>query len=251
LLLISFITLATAATTETAFAGQGGVQYPAPSYGRYAAPDSAIRFDVKPKQAQVFVDGFYAGIVDDFSGTFGRLRLPPGEHEITVYLDGYHSIREKVYLTPDNTLKIKREMDKLLAGEQPDARPEPPPLPPPPQAPGTGSQQPPPYQPPGRGQGGRRAPLPPPPPPDPNARPADASQPGTLTLQVQPPDADVYIDGQRWRGQARQDGLSIDLPEGRHTIELQKAGYRTYITDVDIRHGEATPLTVAMRQDQP
>jgi len=38
------------------------------------------------------------------------------------------------------------------------------------------------------------------------------------------------------------------LPEGRHTIEIRRQGYRTYITDVDIKRGETTPLDVSLRQ---
>ena len=35
---------------------------------------SAVRLEVTPKEAEVYVDGYYAGIVDDFNGTFQRLR---------------------------------------------------------------------------------------------------------------------------------------------------------------------------------
>jgi hypothetical protein len=50
----------------------------------FAAPDAAVRFEVKPKQAQVYMDGFYAGIVDDFDDWYQRLYTAPGPHEITV-----------------------------------------------------------------------------------------------------------------------------------------------------------------------
>jgi hypothetical protein len=59
---------------------QWGV-YPPYRYGGYRLdPGAAIRIEVKPKQAEVYVDGYYAGIVDDFDGTFQRLRIEPGEH---------------------------------------------------------------------------------------------------------------------------------------------------------------------------
>ena len=41
-----------------------------------------MRFDVKPNDASVYVDGYYAGVVDDFDGAFQRLRTAPGGHEI-------------------------------------------------------------------------------------------------------------------------------------------------------------------------
>jgi hypothetical protein len=36
------------------------------------------------RDAQVFVDGSYAGVVDDFDGTFQRLNLVPGTHQIEI-----------------------------------------------------------------------------------------------------------------------------------------------------------------------
>src|SRR5437763_7977964 len=68
-------------------------QYPYPyPYGGYYPrrydPGAAMRLVVKPKNAEVYVDGYYAGIVDDFDGVFQRLPATPGQHEITLWLDG-------------------------------------------------------------------------------------------------------------------------------------------------------------------
>ena len=56
----------------------------APYYyrGRYSDSGS-LRVIVDPEQTRVYVDGYYAGIVDDFDGIFQRLSLPPGRHEIS------------------------------------------------------------------------------------------------------------------------------------------------------------------------
>jgi uncharacterized membrane protein len=68
---------------------------------------------------------------------------------------------------------------------------------------------------------------------------------------VQPGDADIVVDGERWHAPDGQERLVIDLPEGRHTVEIRKSGYRNYITDVDVHRGETTPLNVSLRsQDQ-
>src|SRR5207245_6501194 len=48
------------------FAGPWGWYPPYRYYN--VGPESAIRFDVKPNNAEVYVDGYYAGIVDDFDG---------------------------------------------------------------------------------------------------------------------------------------------------------------------------------------
>src|SRR5262249_1683498 len=121
-------------------------------------------------------------------------------------------------------------------------------------APGPGYQPPAYPQPPDRGPTGRRAPQPPlPPPPPPSAAPRAGSAAGfgTLAVRVQPGDAEILVDGEKWRSPEGQDRLVIDLPEGRHSVEIHKSGYRTYVTDIDVHRGETTPLNVSLRsQDE-
>src|SRR4051812_1483635 len=140
-----------------------GYQYPYPPYPYgYTAyePDASVRLDVKPKQAEVYVDGYYAGIVDDFDGTFQRLRVSPGEHELELWLDGYHTVRQKVRLSQDNTFKVKYQMEKLAAGQAPEPKPQP--IAPPPDEGNQPRMQPRAAQPMGRGPMNRPTPPPPP-----------------------------------------------------------------------------------------
>jgi len=238
-----------------------GYQYPYPmrpyGYGyRRWEPEASVRLEVKPKEAEVYVDGYYAGVVDDFDGTFQRLRVEPGEHEIELWLDGYRTVRQKVYLTQDNTFKVKYQMERLASGQAPEPKPQP--LAPP-EGGNQPRMQPPQQQPMGRGPATRR--LPPPPPdnprdpdsprgPDaPRGAPRNAAY-GTLAIKVQPADAEVSIDGETWRGPGAQDRLTVEVAEGSHTIEIRKSGYRTYVTQVDVRRGQATPLNVSLRGEQ-
>jgi PEGA domain len=98
---------------------------------------------------------------------------------------------------------------------------------------------------------GRRMPPPPPDSPDntPTQRNEARSDYGTLNIRVQPMDAEVSVDGAAWRGPAGQDGLTIDLAEGSHTVEVRKPGFRTYVTQVDIHRGQATDLNVSLRNE--
>jgi hypothetical protein len=212
-------------------------RYPGPyPYGGYRyGPESDLRIDVTPKEASVYVDGYFAGTVDEFNGTFQRLHVLPGEHEIVIYLDGYRSIRERLYLGPRATRKIVGTMDRLAPGEAPEPAPQP--VEPP--APAAGS--------PGRRPGARRG-LPPPPPDatrGASARPRDA-QGATLIIRVQPADADVLIDGERWRGPEGEDRLVVQVTDGRHRIEVRKEGYDPFTTEVDVRGGESVPLNVSL-----
>jgi len=225
--------------------------YPYPHYGRYLAPEASLKFEVKPNKAEVYIDGYYAGIVDDFDGPFQRLHVQPGEHEIELYLEGYRTVRQRAFLSVDNTFKVKYTMEKLGPGEQQEPKPEPVNPPPPPQA---GQQPMPPqepgYPPPPRGPYGRRMPPPPPQPlPTPRGGQPQAGY-GTLSVRVQPADAETSIDGEPWRGPSGQDRLVVEVAEGSHTVEIRKQGFRTYVTQVDIRRGETTPLNVSLRSEQ-
>jgi len=223
---------------------QFGYPPPYPYYGAgYARYESDLRVSVKPSNASVFVDGYLAGQVDDFDGTFQRLHLEPGQHEIVVYLAGHRSIRERLYFSPNSTRKISGTLDPIGPGETDEGPPKPlnPPQPPDPGRAPTG-------------QGPLPRSAPPRPPddgPEPGAGlPPAASRLGTLSIGVQPGDAEVTIDGQRWMVDGGDERLLIQLAEGRHVVEVRKSGYRPFSTEVEMRPGETAPLNVSLTRDR-
>jgi hypothetical protein len=46
-----------------------------PYYGYAYDPSAHLRLQVTPREAEVFVDGYYAGTVDDFDGSFQAARV--------------------------------------------------------------------------------------------------------------------------------------------------------------------------------
>jgi hypothetical protein len=81
-----------------------------------------VRLQVTPRETAVYVDGFYAGIVDDFDGFFQRLPLLSGGHTIALYLEGFGTITRRVYLSPGSDLSIRETLVPLppgVAGEPP------------------------------------------------------------------------------------------------------------------------------------
>jgi hypothetical protein len=92
--------------------------YGAPGDGYSGGDRASIRVLVNPDKTRVFVDGYYAGIADDFDGLFERLHVSPGRHEITLKLEGYRTHRMKVYVAAKSTLKIHYDMVKG-SGEDP------------------------------------------------------------------------------------------------------------------------------------
>lgn len=97
-------------------------------YGAYpyvVRTGADVRVEVVPKQTEVYVDGFFAGVANDFDGVFQHLHAAPGGHAITLYLDGYRTVTRNVYLRPDSTFKIHESMDRLAPGEMSAAPPAP------------------------------------------------------------------------------------------------------------------------------
>lgn len=107
------------------YAPYGFAPYGYAPFGWVYDDSASARVQVTPKQAEVYVDGYLAGVADDFDGTFQRLHLRPGGHEITLYLDGHRSVTERIYFSPGRTQKIKMAMVPLAAGDPPQPRPEP------------------------------------------------------------------------------------------------------------------------------
>ena len=201
--------------------------YPYPYYPLYQQRAEA-RLQVTPRETAVYVDGFYAGIVDDFDGFFQRLSLPPGGHELVFFLEGYRTEHRRVYFAPGSTFRLQMAMVPLAAGmasEPPTVAPLPPPPP-------EGSYITP------------RTPqtrvLPPPPAEEPIPQ-------GTLSMRVDPKDAMVTIDGRLW--QSSDSGkYAIDLPAGPHRIEATKPGYQRFSLEILLHEGETAVLNIILVQ---
>ena len=100
--------------------------YPPYPY-RYRYDDAgAARIEVKPREAEVYVDGYLVGTVDDFDGWLQRLHMPPGEHEVQIYLPGHRTLRERVLFRPGATIRISGALEPLPEGAPDEPRPVPP-----------------------------------------------------------------------------------------------------------------------------
>jgi hypothetical protein len=186
---------------------------------------SALRVLVDPSEARVYVDGYYAGTVDDFDGLFQRLNVSPGRHEIAFKLEGFKTHRVKVYAAPDATLKLHHDMQKGEGETVEDLA---------------------------RGAGEREA--------TPERekeerwdedeararREEAAGAAGHLRFLVRPDDASVYVDG-AFRGSAAEVS-SLRLAPGRHRVELVRPGYRTLEREMEIAPGETAELRVEMER---
>jgi hypothetical protein len=62
-----------------------------------------LRLDIDQRDAEVYINGYYAGIVDDFDGRLQGLRLEPGNYEVEVTLPGFEPLDFDVRVTPGRT----------------------------------------------------------------------------------------------------------------------------------------------------
>jgi PEGA domain len=180
--------------------------------------ESSLRLQVTPRETEVFVDGYLAGRVDDFDGRFQRLHVQPGEHELTLYLDGHRKVTQRLLIRPRASFRIRYTMEQLAPGETPDVRPPWPPAPRDAQPTGDAA--------------------------------AAAANYGALAIRVQPADAEVTIDGQRWASSADGERLVVQLATGAHEVEVRKDGFRSYTTQVDIKDGETLPINVSLSRGE-
>jgi len=67
----------------------------------YHGAAADIRTEITPKNAEVYVDGYFAGRATDFDGAFQALHVVPGGHAISIRLDGFRTLTEDVYVRPD------------------------------------------------------------------------------------------------------------------------------------------------------
>jgi hypothetical protein len=226
--------------------------YPGYAY-RYRYYDyddnGALRLQIKPNAARVYVDGYYTGVVDDFDGLFQRLNLPPGRHELSFKLEGYKTHRVRLYVPPDQTLKLRydlvpgegedtvddsldkpglewaererqrsrdrrdrygyRERDRDAARESPRESPR-------------------------EGDAAES---------EPGDAPAGSA---VLSLEVQPEQAAVYVDG-AFRGTGR-DIAELNLPPGRHRVEVVAPGFKTFDREVEVKPGDTQTVTIELER---
>ena len=198
-----------------------------PGY-RYVYDEASLRIQVSPREAQVYVDGYYVGMVDSFDGTFQRLHLSPGEHVIEIFLEGHRTIREPMQFLPREGYQLRRAMEPLAAGDPAAERPRPDPA----------ARQRAPFVSRRFAATGRIANR---------AGQIRSDEGGAIVVRVQPGDATLIVDGQKWDTPAGREPLTIQLSEGPHRIEVQREGYRTFSTEVRVRRGETVPLNISLR----
>jgi hypothetical protein len=93
------------------YAGWGGGGGGGGSYGGQQM--GSIRLKVKPSNAAVFVDGYYAGTVDDFDNSFQKLSVALGKHRIEISAPGYQPLIVEMDVVDFDTITYEGRLEPI------------------------------------------------------------------------------------------------------------------------------------------
>jgi hypothetical protein len=191
--------------------------YPPTPWRVYADWETtSVRLDVSPKDAQVYVDSYYAGVVDEFDGIFQRLTLRPGPHLIEIRKTGYRALAAEMNLYPGQSVTYRRTMEPASDTDSAAAFAVAP--------------------------GFEEGAVPP--------SPADINaSPGDVRFDVTPKDAAIYADGfyvgivDDFNG-----SQPLLLAPGRHHVSIRLDGYESVDVDLAIDAGRTMTYRTSLKK---
>ena len=188
--------------------------WPGPYPFSLSAGTGSVRLDVVPNDADVYVDGYYAGVVSDFSGTFHHLSIAAGPHVLEFRKEDMETVVVPIFVQPDHTVTYTGKMVPAQPGADVDETMQPA-VPP-----------------------GGEIPW---------------SPPGDLRFDVTPKNAQAYVDGyfigtvDDFEGRRRR----LSLAPGAHHIALHAPGYESVEADVSIESRQTTMYKGALVRVKP
>jgi hypothetical protein len=88
------------------------VPSPAPSPAPDDRPLGFLTLRVRPRTAEVFVDGAFAGTVDEFGGRGARM-LPAGPRRVEIVAPGYETLTFDVRVPENDTVTFTRDLEPV------------------------------------------------------------------------------------------------------------------------------------------
>lgn len=230
----------------------------------------ALDLDVRPEEAEVWVDGRRVGIADNYDGFPTYLWLPAGDYEVVYYHPGYRTIHREYAIydgmvidvddamdrgeaippeelfdrpTPRRDARIQRDRERRLEAERDrrerswrERRLE-----------ESRDRDPKPYS-----ERNRRTRDPGDEEPWRERRGADLVEEGptpetAVRLRIVPGDASIYLDGS-FLGLA-EDVQEVPVSPGSHRIEVVRPGYEGVSETLDSEPGEVIELVIELEED--
>jgi hypothetical protein len=192
--------------------------------GSAPANSGVIETDVRPRKAEVRVDGQFVGQARDFNGRWDYLWLEPGEHVLEFSKEGYMTLRRVLDVRAGMQVRVR---ERLAKGEGTDPRSSERPAPTAEVEPGSST----------------------PAPASPDLRAASGTlRRGLLRLDVEPSDAAVYLDGEflARAGELRRLHGALPVADGVHTVEVVRPGYDSRSVEVEVKADEPARVEIVL-----
>jgi hypothetical protein len=77
-----------------------------------SGPTGGLQLDVEPRRALVYVDGWFVGVVDQFSGYYHHLDLPARSYRIELVAPDYDPLTVAVMVTPGRTTTYRGALNR-------------------------------------------------------------------------------------------------------------------------------------------
>jgi|SRR6185369_1918134 len=71
-----------------------------------------LHFRVKPRKAEVYIDGTLVGSANEFEGLFHKLKLEPGVHRLELRASGYVPLMVNIRIQPGESITYRGELEK-------------------------------------------------------------------------------------------------------------------------------------------
>ena len=183
----------------------------------------ALDLDVSPAKTQVFVDGEYVGIVDQYDGFPAYLWLEEGTYDIAFYHEGYETLIRQYSVGPARTIDVNDDLrpgvakhpDELMTPKSTERRDE--------RIRRNRERE--------RDAERERSRA---------ERSYSSDQVSRLMLDVYPDDAAIYLDG-HFLGTGKelaQLSAGLIIEPGPHTLEVVRPGYETRRKQFTVPPGE-------------
>jgi hypothetical protein len=88
--------------------GGGGSGYV--SSGQMDYDTGSLKLKVRPRNSQVYVDGYFSGVVDDYDGVFQKLKLRAGAHRVELRAEGFFPSIFDVLIVEGETVTYRAEL---------------------------------------------------------------------------------------------------------------------------------------------
>jgi hypothetical protein len=77
-----------------------------------SGPTGGLQLDIEPRRALVYVDGWFVGVVDQFSGYYHHLDLPARSYRIELVAPDYDPLTVAVMVTPGRTTTYRGALNR-------------------------------------------------------------------------------------------------------------------------------------------